>query len=418
MVRRPTLWFAFTALAGLAACSSNETGSTISTSASSSSGGIQLNPNASDVPINGTPKDLVDQFYKGDAVFDLPFRDSDGLGPLYVRTSCGDCHENGSRGPGLVQKMAVVAADGVTASADQSELPFGHTIRPYVTAGAVTPILAPTGVSNVLVSSRVGPPVLGRGYMEAIADSEIERLEKEQSKRTDGIHGVINRVTYASETNTETDFPRYTKGQQNLIGRFGLKARIASLDEFAADALQGDMGLTSPMRPDELPNPDGLTDDLKPGVDLDLEHINKLATYMRLIAIPPRVANKAGEKAFAAANCNVCHAPSLATRSDYPIAELAGIEAEVFTDFLLHDMGPKLADGMTDGTSTSRLWRTAPLIGTRFSRIFLHDGRAGSIEEAILAHDDSGSEGSGSVALFNKLSAADRAALLDYVGAL
>ena len=74
------------------------------------------------------------------------------------------------------------------------------------------------------------------------------------------------------------------------------------------------------------------------------------------------------------------------TRADYPIAQLADIDAPVFTDMLLHDMGPALADGLTDEKATSSGWRTAPLIGLRFSKVFLHDGRAGNVEEAILQH--------------------------------
>ena len=116
--------------------------------------------------------------------------------------------------------------------------------------------------------------------------------------------------------------------------------------------------------------------------------------------------------------CSACHAPSLKTRADYPIAQLADIDAAVFTDFLLHDMGDALADGMVDGQAGSRSWRTAPLIGLRFNRTFLHDGRASSIEDAIVMHGGPGSEAAGAVEHFNNLSEADRQVLLDYVGAL
>ena len=101
--------------------------------------------------------------------------------------------------------------------------------------------------------------------MEAVLDSEIERVEREQAARTDGIHGRINRVTYASEPNPDDLARTYAKGDAGLIGRFGLKARIATLDDFTADAFQGDMGITTPLRPVELPNPDGLTDDRQAG---------------------------------------------------------------------------------------------------------------------------------------------------------
>lgn len=373
----------------------------------------------SGLPLRGVPAELRATFDRGDALFERSQRDADGLGPLYVRAACADCHRNDVRGPGLVEKISITEADGVTAAADQSQLPFGHSVRPYVTAGATTPVLTPDDIPGIKVSRRIGPPVIGRGYMEAVLDSEIERQEAEQAQRGDAIHGRVHRVTYTSEANPGSS-PVHQKGDTGLIGRFGLKARIATLDDFTADAFQGDMGITSPLRPVELPNPDGLTDDDKPGVDTTLDNVNDIASYMRLLSIPTRVpaTNPLGAALFAGAQCAVCHAPSLRTRADYPIAALADIDAPVFTDFLLHDLGDKLADGLDEGEATSREWRTSPLIGLRFNRVLMHDGRAKTIEEAILAHDDAGSEAHGSVALFRGLSNDEKAALLDYVGAL
>jgi CxxC motif-containing protein (DUF1111 family) len=371
--------------------------------------------NAADVPINGTPGELVRTFDQGDTLFDLPFRAVDGLGPLYIRTSCGACHESGARGPGLVQKMSVVEADGVTASPDQSLLTFGHTVRRGLTAGATTPLVPPDDAS-VKVSTRVGPPVFGRGYIEAVAPSEIERVEAEQAARADGIHGRINRVVYSSQENPDTTFAAYRPGDADLIGRFGVKARIATVDDFVADAFQGDMGLTTPMRPSELPNPEGLLDDERTGVDLDVDHVNQIADYLRLIAIPPRVGmTKAGAKLFADSQCGVCHVPSMKTRDDYPLAVLAGIDANIYSDLLLHDMGDGLADGMVDGQAGSRDWRTPTLIGVRFDKTFLHDGRTTTVEDAILAHDG---EGAPAREAFSALSSSDRQSLLDFVEAL
>src|SRR6185369_7943527 len=125
-----------------------------------------------------------------------------------------------------------------------------------------------------------------------------------------------------------TTFSAHTKGETNLIGRFGLKARIVSVDEFTADAFQGDMGITNPMRPEELPNPEAKLDDLKIGVDADIGVVNDVANYLRLIAIPARRNLSAGgPELFERALCSACHAPSLKTRADYPIAQLAGVDA-------------------------------------------------------------------------------------------
>ena len=182
--------------------------------------------------------------------------------------------------PGSVEKMAVVESDGFTTAADQSKLPFGHTIRPYVAADAKTPIEAPDD-PTVKITTRVGPPVLGRGYMEAVLDSEIERLEAEQASRADAIHGKINRVTYASERVDDVTFGQLAKGDANLIGRFGLKARIATLDRLHRRRVPGRHGHHQPAAPVELPNPDRLADDAKPGVDTDAKSVESIANYMR-----------------------------------------------------------------------------------------------------------------------------------------
>ena len=345
-----------------------------------------VTPDRFDVPIAGITREQDRAFNQGDVLFGLQLRDYDGIGPLYTRASCGACHEEAARGPGSVQKMSIVEPDGVTPSIDQALLPFGHTVHPLVTAGAKTPITPPDGVPNVRVSLRVGPPVLGRGYMEAIPDSEIARIAAEQAARTDGIHGRVNHVVYASEGNPDQRVHTHQKGDL-VIGRFGLKARIATLDDFTADAMQGDMGITSPLRPEEFANPDGLVDDLKPGIDVTIESVNGRAEYMRLIAIPPRTAmTDEGRALFDRAQCSACHVSSMRTRDDYPLAVLAGKEAPIFSDSLLHDMGNALADGTggIDGEATSRDWRTAPLIGLRFNKSFMHDGQSKTVEEAIL----------------------------------
>ncbi|MEO8701957.1 MAG: di-heme oxidoredictase family protein [Kofleriaceae bacterium] len=371
--------------------------------------------NAFDVPIDGLSDEDVRKFNDGDALFGLPFRAPDGLGPLYIRTACSSCHAEAGRGPGLVQKMVVVEADGITPAADQSALAFGHTIRQGLSAGATQAIVPPNGI-NIKLSIRVGPPVIGRGYVEAVLDSEIERIEAQQAARSDGIHGTINRVTFTSVPNPDTSFHTFQQGETGIIGRFGMKGRIATIDDFTADAFQGDMGMTTPMRPTELANPEGLLDDGRPGVDLPIAKVDSVTFYLRHIAIPRRVGLTAqGRALFVAAKCAVCHVPELRTRADYPIAPIANIQAPIYSDLLLHDMGQDLADGVTDGDATSRLWKTTPLIGLRFFPTFMHDGRSGTIEEAILAH---AGEALGSADAFRALSSSERAALVQFVEAL
>lgn len=383
--------------------------------------GGQPVPEFFDVPIPGVGSELEAQFNDGDIAFATPLREADGLGPLYTRAACAGCHAEALRGPGLVTKMAVVEGDGVTPAADQSKLEYGHTAHPLLTSGALTPISAPDDPS-IKLSQRLGPPLLGRGYIEAVRDSEIVELELEQSQRSDAIHGRRNRVQYASEPSTEPDFDSYAKGDA-VIGRFGLKARVATLTEFTADAFQFDMGITTSMRPIEFPNPDGLIDDDKPGVDVSEVSLNRRSMYIRLLAIPARELTPAGEALFASTLCSACHVPSLKTRTDHPIEQLRDIDAPIYSDLLLHRMGDDLADGLPaspdlDGEAGSFDWRTAPLIGLRFNRNFLHDGRAKSVEEAILLHAGPGSEANESVALFEALSSEERSTLLEFVSAL
>lgn len=379
----------------------------------------------SDLPLAGATPAEVERFDAGDALFETTLREADGLGPLYIRSTCIACHVDDARGPGLVTRLGIKHTGVEDPTTRGSLLPYGDAERPYIAAGATQALLAGPAPS-VRRSIRLPPAVFGRGYMEAVDDAEIERLARDAAARSGPIRGEIHRVSYQAEANPESTFHSHAPGTTKLIGRFGLKARIATLDEFTADALQGDMGLTNPLRPHELPNPDGLTDDAKPGVDLDLESVNLIADYVRLLEIPERRRTSTsaaqrdglGAMLFERVQCAMCHVPTLRTRKDYPIASLADIEAPVYTDFLLHDMGQDLNDGVQEGDASGRQWRTAPLIGLRFFSGFMHDGRAKSVQEAILAHASEGSEASQSVQAFEALTPEDRSALVGFVSQL
>lgn len=369
---------------------------------------VQEDP--SDNPLPGLSEEWTERFVDGDAHFESLFRESQGLGPVFIRGSCNSCHADDARGPGLVRKMVVLQA-GEPAE-DQSALPYGHTERPYVAGGATQPILPPAD-SELLITQRQPPAVFGRGYLEAVDEAAI--LEEEAAQAAAGrVSGRVNRVCWDFEQPSD-DFHNFQPGDCGIIGRFGLKARVASLDGFAADAYQGDMSITSDYRPLELANPDGLTDDYYPGVDIDPEVVQLTADYMRLLAIPKRTENP-GSELFAQVGCADCHSPSLRTRSDYPIADLAGIDAPIFSDLLLHDMG--VSDGLYDSEAGPSEWKTAPLMGLRFLKNYLHDGRANTVEDAILEHDLPGSEATASTRAFEALSEAQRSELLIYVESL
>ena len=354
---------------------------------------VLVEADPSDAPIATLTDRELARFAEGDARFELPFREPQGLGPLYIHRSCASCHEDDARGPGAVRRLAVLG--------EGAPLPFGDVLRPRLAAGARTPIARPER-DDLRESVRLGPAVFGRGYLDAIDDAQILAWEAEQASRDDGISGRAHRLA------------------NGALGRFGLKARLATLEEFVADAFLGDMGLTSPLRPDEPPNPDGLSDDARPGVDLTGEEIALVADYVRMLAIPRRAETieRNGAALFEAVRCSVCHAPSARTRADGPIAALRDVPVALYTDLLLHDMGEGLADGVSEHDASGREWRTAPLIGIRHLRGLLHDGRAESVREAIEAHASEGSEANDSVERFRALSTVDQDVVVAFVEAL
>lgn len=373
----------------------------------------------SDSPLDGLTGDLLDRFNEGDVLFEDVFRESQGLGPTYVRHSCGSCHADDARGPGIVEKMIIVEDDGITAAADQSELPWGHSARPQFAGGAATGVTIPDDIDDLMVTTRVPPAVFGRGYLAAIDEDELLRLVSEQEARGDAITGKINRVTFQSEANPEQDYHDYGPDSEGLAGRFGLKAQFATLDDFTADAYQGDMSITSPMRPSELNNPDGLSDDFLEGLDIDLETVNVTADYVRLLEIPERtIPDGTGAELFEDIECSACHPATLRTVVDYPVDLLADLDAPIYSDLLLHDMGEEAGDAMVQFDASSTEWKTAPLIGLRFLRSYLHDGRATTVEEAILEHAGPGSEANEVIEEFEALNEEDRLDLIDFVTSL
>lgn len=351
------------------------------------------------LPLSTLTEHELGRFKLGDALFEATVRESDGLGPLYVRDACSACHVDDGRGPGLVTKAAPLNGDPELA---KKLLPFGSTERPYTSAGARVPLLA-TPDARLRVTHRLPPAVFGRGYLEAVSDTDLERLAERAKARTGSARGRLNRL------------------KSGAIGRFGIKARIATLADFAADALSGDMGVSSPTHPEEPPGPEGLRDDAKPGVDFSAEQVEQLRDYLRGLQIPERQRSDLparGPELFAKARCGECHEPAFETSRSYPVAALSGVRAEIYSDLLLHDMGEALSDGLTEEGAGPREFRTAPLIGLRFLPSFLHDGSAKTVEQAIVAHGANDSEGRDSARAFAALTSTERRELVKFVEAL
>lgn len=352
-----------------------------------------------DLPVDGITPAQFEAFLRGDAIFEQLFRETEGIGPLYIRASCASCHRRDARGPGTVQRMVVVGADGAP-SMDQSMLAYGSTVRPYAAAGATVPITPPDDPS-VVTTIRFGHATFARGWLEAVDESSIRALADLQALPGSPVSGRL---------------PLLEDGR---LGRFGWKARTPTLEEFVADAFLGDFGLTSPARPIEPPNPEGISDDLVIGVDLPQETVDDLTSYVRTLAIPRRTGlTEEGRALFESVGCSNCHVPAQPTAADFQIAALAGRDAEIFTDMLLHDMGASLAAGPGEGAASHREWRTPPLIGLRHLGRFLHDGRAHSVEDVIAVHGNSDSEAAFAAENFQALDESGRAAFLDFVNRL
>ena len=170
---------------------------------------------AFDVPITGITRAWEADFNDGDLLFSTPLREADGLGPLYTRAACASCHEQGARGPGLVQKMSVVEADGVTPAADQIRARrSGTPCTRSSPAAAKTPILAAEG-RPARQGHDARRPAGARARLHGGDPRQRDRARRSRAgrTRTDGIHGRINRVTYASEAEPRRALSRLPEGR-------------------------------------------------------------------------------------------------------------------------------------------------------------------------------------------------------------
>jgi CxxC motif-containing protein (DUF1111 family) len=255
--------------------------------------------------------------------------------------------------------------------------------------------------SDVLTTLRVPTPVFGRGLMEAIPEQTILALADPEDKNNDGISGRPNMVW--DETKKSAS-----------LGRFGHKASIPNILQQTALAYVNDIGVTNPMFPEK----DGSS-------DIDDKTLKAATFYTQTLAVPARTmvddpAVKQGEKLFSQANCAVCHIAELRT-GEHEIKALANQTIYPYSDLLLHDMGQGLVDGRPDFTATGTEWRTPPLWGLGLTQTvlpysgYLHDGRARTLEEAILWH---GGEAEKSKEAFRTMSKSDRYALLRFLNSL
>ncbi|MDD9942636.1 MAG: thiol oxidoreductase [Myxococcales bacterium] len=399
----------------------------------------------------------------------------DGLGPLYNARSCLACHVRGGRGrvstadgqlstatlvrlslPGRDPSVGVLpeptygtqlqlrsialreqlpgsgGRSGVRLSSIPAEA--GVAVRWLEQAyrypdGSEVVLRRPEialeglGYGPLHAETRIGlrhtPPLHGLGLLALIDQEDIARLADPDDRDGDGVSGRQNRVWDPIDGRARP-------------GRFGLKANQASLRVQVAAALRTDVGITSSVFPEQPCTAAQPRCQRAPGgalageAEISDDLLALLVGFVRSIGVPRRRTAdhplvRRGRGLFYRTGCASCHAPSFVTGSDPSAPHLSGQEIWPYTDLLLHDMGPGLSDGRRDYLAAGSEWRTPPLWGVGLARAvrkdvgLLHDGRARTVEEAVLWHDG---EARASRERYAGLAARDRRALLSFVRSL
>ena len=378
----------------------------------------------------------------------------DGLGPFFNAVACASCHFKDGRGrpPGFDGETARglllrLSTDGF--ALDGSALPdpiYGHQLQDNAILGQTVkggftityqdiveqfddgtqvilkkPIYNISNLgygnlaSSVKVSTRLANQIIGLGLLEALDENTILNLADPNDLDGDGVSGRPNYVFDIASNKT-------------VMGRFGWKANQPDVRQQVAAAFSGDMGITSILFPNE---------NCPPGVDCNAipnggtpeisdVNLNKVALYASTLAVPARrnIENQnvlKGKKTFETIGCTSCHIPKLQTGTSHPIAAVRNQTIRPYTDLLLHDMGSALADNAPDFLASGTEWRTPALWGIGLLNIvnkgtfLMHDGRARSIEEAILWH---GGEAKNAKDTYKALPLQNRKDLLQFINTL
>jgi CxxC motif-containing protein (DUF1111 family) len=383
----------------------------------------------------------------------------DGLGPVYNSTNCSGCHTDDGRGIGYSKKNGVDVVHLTMLFRLSEKQPDGSVKDHPVYGGQLNPIgiggvkgegkpdvtfkeVAGTfadGTSytlreprftfahlnygpfddNTLYSPRVAPQMIGLGLVDALPAEALLANADENDANQDGISGRAN-IVFDIRT------------QSFRLGRFGWKAGQPSLEQQSAGAFAGDMGITSFLFPAEnctLVQIDCLNAPSGGNATGEFEAdpvLHQVVVYTQTLGVPARrnADNPdviAGEKLFKQIGCAGCHTPSFQTDDASPIAALRGQTFYPYSDFLLHDMGPELADHRPEALATGTEWRTPPLWGVGLlqkvnkHQNLLHDARARGVEEAILWH---GGEGAAAREAYKNLAKTNRDRVVSFINSL
>jgi CxxC motif-containing protein (DUF1111 family) len=438
--------------------------------------GVRASSNGIGQPLNTlTPQQLLffqdgmSRFLQVDSVSGgAPNEPGIGLGPGFNATSCGGCHSQpatGGTSPNQNQYPFIgpnpqieaandyggsnsipyfITADGpvrearfpfvVNSNGFPSQTPDGGVHDDYTIAGrqdALTCTMSQPNfeqmqrLNNIIF--RIPTPVFGAGLIENIPDSTIlsNMNANPQLKQYLGIAGHPN-----------------TSGNDGSITRFGWKAQNKSLEIFAGEAYNVELGVTNELFPNERANPPATC--LYNSTPEDSTNFNNsgsaipsdivaFANFMRFLAPPAQSAQgipgnptpqsiQNGQTQFSRVHCDTCHTPSMQTGTSTFTPGLSNQTAQLFSDLLVHRMGSRLADNISQGAAAGDEFRTAPLWGVGQRIFFLHDGRAtpanGGLLRAIEEHQGRDSEANRVIGLFNQLSPQDQQDLLNYLRSL
>lgn len=375
----------------------------------------------------------------------------DGLGPLFNAKSCAACHMLDGRGRpekglGLLFRLSVPGEDsnggplaetiysgqlqdqGISTVVNEGEMevtyeeitgqyPDGETYSLRKPTYSISSLNYGSIALNYMISPRIGQQIIGLGLLETIDASVIIAAADENDSNGDGISGKANYVWNPITQMVE-------------LGRFGWKANVPTIEVQVVGALNHDIGITTTYLPyQNHTSSQTMCEGLPNGGDPEIidDDLTKLVLYSRTLAVPVRRNYKNKEVLEGKSlfhndlGCVKCHNPSFITGTGGNISALKNVKIRPYTDLLLHDMGEGLADERPDYLANGREWRTQPLWGLGLIKAvnnhtyLLHDGRARSIEEAILWH---GGEAQSAKNKFKNLSKADRIKVLKFLESL
>ncbi|MBL1232471.1 MAG: di-heme oxidoredictase family protein [Vicingaceae bacterium] len=363
-----------------------------------------------DGPIDGLSVQQQIQFLKGDEAFGDVFTIEEGLGPVFVANQCASCHTGDGKGSPFVKFTRFGQPDTL----GNQFLSMGGPQLQHKAIPGYLPEQLPLGATS---TDLIAPAVSGLGFLDAVSDADLISLSDPNDANGDGISG---RPHWNNIPNYVLFRPNAISQNGRYITRFGKKGGAYDLLHQTSGAYNQDMGITSLFEP--IDPFSGLEVD----PEVSTQTVHDVVFYLKTLKAPLRRNQDdsdviIGEQLFSQIACAKCHVPTLRT-SYSSIEALSNKVFHPYTDLLLHDMGAGLDDGYTEGFALTSEWKTPALWGLGLSKdaqggtyFLLHDGRAKSIEEAILLH---GGEAQQSKTMYTQLSETEKQQLIKFLESL